>query len=211
MVSSVDTVRIWSMQTANRVFRETANEDAGQDSMASRLLSSYGIDSGDETDAKTYSLADILSGSSTSGAAVKDEAPVSTDIESTSFMEGLKAKLEALKASPATRAQAEDMLKALAEGKLTVTDAANGQQIKAWDVEAEDVTPGTKTRTDATDWSTFLRDNLARNGGGTYQRSADGSNIDRKSGANAYFGTIGDAYYYLTWPAASAGEVTIQA
>jgi hypothetical protein len=213
MVSSIDTVRIWSMQTAIRVFKETLPEtDAGQGSLASRIISSYGMDSDDGDDATTYSLADILTGGTQSGSEGAVEEPaMSTDIETASFMAGLKAKLKDLEATPDTSAQAAAMLKALDAGTLTVTDAVNGREVTAWDVEAQNAVPQTATSTDTDDWSTFLREHLARASGGTYQRNADQSHIDRATGKSAYFGMIGDQYYYLTWTAASGSSPSAQA
>jgi hypothetical protein len=213
MVSSIDTVRIWSMQTAIRVFKETSPEtDAGQGSLASRIISGYGMDSDDGDDATTYSLADILSGGIQSDPqAAVEEPAISTDIETASFMAGLKAKLKDLEAAPDTRAQAAAMLKALDDGTLKVTDAVNGREVTAWDVEADNAVPQTATSTDTDDWSTFLREHLARASGGTYQRNADQSHIDRATGKSAYFGMIGDQYYYLTWTAASGSSPSAQA
>jgi hypothetical protein len=213
MVSSIDSVRLWSMQTAIRVFKETSPEsDAGQSSLASRIMSSYGMDSDEGEDATTYSLADILTGSSQSGSETAVQEPaISTDIETSSFMAGLKAKLEDLQAAPDTSAQAAAMLKALDAGTLKVTDAVNGREVMAWDVEAKDALPQTATSTDTSDWSTFLREHLARASGGTYQRNADQSHIDRATGKSAYFGMIGDQYYYLTWTAASGSSPSAQA
>jgi hypothetical protein len=213
MVSSIDSVRLWSMQTAIRVFKETSPEsDAGQSSLASRIMSSYGMDSDEGEDATTYSLADILTGSSQSGSETAVQEPaISTDIETSSFMAGLKAKLEDLQAAPDTSAQAAAMLKALDAGTLKVTDAVNGREVTAWDVEAKDALPQTATSTDTSDWSTFLREHLARASGGTYQRNADQSHIDRATGKSAYFGMIGDQYYYLTWTAASGSSPSAQA
>jgi hypothetical protein len=203
MVSSIDTVRLWSMQTAIRVFKETSPQtDSGQSSLASRIMSSYGMDNDNGDDADTYSLADILTGGTQSGAdAAVQEPAVSPDIETASFMAGLKAKLTDLDAAPETRAQAAAMLEALDAGTLKVTDALNGREITAWDVEAKDAVPQTATSTDTNDWSTFLREHLARASGGTYQRNADQSHIDRATGKSAYFGMIGEQYYYLTWTA----------
>ncbi|MGF9692114.1 hypothetical protein AAIH46_04800 [Rhizobium sp. 0TCS1.26] len=210
MVSSLDSVRLWSTQTAIRIFKENdaqaASNDGGSRSMASSLLADYGIDSSDDDlPGSTYSLADLLAGSGASQTPSQPETPsVSDDVESVSFMAGLKAKLQELAASPSTKAQADAMLEALAAGTLMVTDAVKGEKILAWDTGDADAAPTKAASTGIAEWSSFLRDSLVREGGAKYQLKSDGSYTDKATGNSAYFGMIGDAYYYLTWSAAPA-------
>ncbi|SIQ16583.1 hypothetical protein SAMN05880590_102367 [Rhizobium sp. RU35A] len=206
MVSSIDTVRLWSTQTAIRVFKETEQQDTEQQSLASTLLAHYGIDSSDDSSASTstYSLADVLTGNTTDSSSETAPKTVSADIGSESFMQGLRDKLAELKNSPATRAQAESMLKALDAGKLTVTDAEGGKSVTAWDATSKDAKPNQPATATAAEWSGFLKAHLQRDGSGKYVRNDDGSYIDKANGASAYFGMIGDKYYYLSWSTAEA-------
>ncbi len=101
------------------------------------------------------------------------------------------------------------MLEALKEGTLTVSDPAEGVQIKAWDVETDKKTtskPATEIAT--TGWSDFLKDHLKRDGS-AYAKSSGGAYVDRISGDSAFFGSVGSRYYYLTWPQAKDGTLTV--
>lgn len=208
MVSALDSTRLWSMQTTLRIMKEeearTSQEDSSESS-ASSILAQYGIDTSedDSSDSSTYTLADYLTGTTSSDTDETSEETVSDDIESTSFMKGLKAKLEEMTETPSTKAQAEAMLAALEAGTLTVTDAQKGETITAWDVEAEDATANTATTMETSEWSSYLRDHLSRESGGKYALNEDGSYTDKATGNSAYFGMVGDSYYYLSWPAAS--------
>ncbi|MBT9369357.1 hypothetical protein [Rhizobium sp. CSW-27] len=212
MVSSIDTVRLWSTQTAIRVFKETdQQQETGQQSLASTILSGYGIDS-DEDSSTTYSLADFLA--TDTSADDTDEASqqtISTDIGSQSFMTGLKERLEELKQAPATRAQAEAMLTALDEGRLTVTDAEGAEAVTAWDATKKDATQNTPSATTQAEWSGFLKQHLQRDGSGKYVRNEDGSYIDKTTGDSAFFGMIGDKYYYLSWTASATDTAAASA
>lgn len=207
MVSALDSTRLWSMQTSLRIMKEEeakTSQDSSSDSDASSILAQYGIDtSDDDSDSSTYTLADYLTASSSSESQDAKDETVSDDIESESFMKGLKAKLEEMKDTPSTKAQAEAMLAALEAGTLTVTDAQKGETITAWDTEAEDATANTATTTETSEWSSYLRDHLSRESGGKYALNEDGSYTDKTTGNSAYFGMVGDSYYYLSWPAAS--------
>ncbi len=209
MVSVFDSTRMWSMQTSLRIFKEEdkrTKQETGGESAASSILAQYGIDTGSsdgDGDASTYSLADMLSGSTSTDEQAGDTDSTSGELDSKSFMTGLKARLEDLKRTPSTRAQAEAMLAALEAGKLNVTDAEQGKQITAWDPEAKDAEPMEATGVDKGEWSSFLRDHLSREPGGKYALNQDGSYTDRTTGHSAYFGMIGERYYYLTWSAAA--------
>lgn len=212
MVSSIDTVRLWSAQTAIRVFKETEQQqETGRQSLASTILSSYGIDS-DEDTSTTYSLADLLAtDTSADGTDEASEQTISTDIGSQSFMTGLKDRLQELEQAPATRAQAKAMLSALDEGRLTVTDAEGAETVTAWDATKTDATENTPSATPQAEWSGFLKQHLQRDGSGKYVRNEDRSYIDKTTGDSAYFGMIGDKYYYLSWTASTTETAAVSA
>ncbi|MDO1582045.1 hypothetical protein [Rhizobium oryzicola] len=132
-------------------------------------------------------------------AAENQSQPANTAIDSVAFMQGLKAKISDMSKDPNTKDQADQMMKALQNGTLTITDAETGQQVKAWDPGSKTATPQRATSTPKTDWGSFLRDHLTRESGGRYVRDASGSNIERSTGNSAYFGTLNDNYYYMTW------------
>lgn len=204
MVSALDSTRLWSMQTTLRIMKE---EDARtstrerSDSTAGSILEQYGLLTNEEDDdGSTYTLADYLTGSAEATESDAAQKTVSGDIGSQSFMTGLMAKLEEMTKTPSTKAQAEAMLAALNAGTLTVTDAEKGRMITAWDTTVKDAKPNTAATMQTSEWSSYLRDHLSREAGGKYVLNADGSYIDKASGNSAYFGMIGDSYYYLSWP-----------
>jgi hypothetical protein len=109
---------------------------------------------------------------------------------------------------------AQAMREALEAGTLTVTDAAAGETIKAWNPVDPETTGSAKAMAAATDWTSFLKQHLTRESSGLYVRNEDSSHQDRLTGESAYFGMIGETYYYLSWtkpgeasatPASSAG------
>ena len=133
-----------------------------------------------------------------------DPADISRDITTTSFMAGLKLTLTAAGADGGS-AQADAMLQALSEGTLTVTDAASGVRITAWDADrpaASDTAARRATAIDNSGWSPFLKSHLARGADAAYAKTADGSFVDQPTGQHAFFGTVGTEYVYLTWPKA---------
>jgi hypothetical protein len=130
------------------------------------------------------------------------------DVSSNAFMSTLKQKIEALQKSPDTKDMGDSMMKALDNGTLTVTDAASGQEITAWDPDNSDAATSSATSIDQTDWSTYLKEHLARDSDGRYSRNADDSQVDKVSGDSSYFGMINDNYYYLSWTGASGDAST---
>ncbi|MGV8936056.1 MAG: hypothetical protein ACOH2J_02975 [Allorhizobium sp.] len=131
-----------------------------------------------------------------------DAADISNDITTTSFMAGLKLTLTAAGADGGS-AQADAMLKALAEGTLTVMDAASGVKITAWDADSagdRNTATGRATAIDRSGWSPFLKSHLTRGSDAAYVKTADGSFVDTPTGEHAFFGTVGSEYVYLTWP-----------
>jgi hypothetical protein len=134
-----------------------------------------------------------------------------SDVSSTAFMTSLKQRIEALQKSPETKDVGDSMMKALDAGTLTVTDATSGKEITAWDPDNSDATASTATTIDQTDWSSFLKEHLARDSDGRYSRNADDSQVDKVTGDSSYFGMINDNYYYLSWTGASSDASTAAA
>jgi len=214
MVSDVMSVRLWSQQAALKAFKDVSGDSAsGSSSSSDSSLSLADIlfpDDGDDDDGyDDTSLSNLIASLQQQAAdeiAAEDASEGSVDdISSTAFMKSLREKLEALKNDPTTGAMADAMLQALDAGALTVTNAVTGEQILAWDASDTEAGPQEKTATDKADWSTFLKQHAERDSEGRYVRNED-SSLKEKTGASAYFGMIGDTYYYLSWtvPAASA-------
>ncbi|WP_019565454.1 hypothetical protein [Agrobacterium sp. 10MFCol1.1] len=213
MVSSVDlSTRINSTKLALKAIKEQEDNSASTSSPRTAILDSYGIDtSPSSTNTRlTQLLAQYaqVSGTDAETDDTSTQAP-SGDITQASFMTSLKATLEELSKDPSKSTQAKAMLEALAAGTLTVSDPTEGAKIKAWDVEADKTTtskPATEITT--TGWSDFLKDHLKRDGS-AYAKTTGGAYVDSISGDNAFFGNVGSRYYYLTWPQAKTGTLTV--
>lgn len=219
MVSEITTVRLWSQQTALRVFKEVSEETASQSSsqssgtaqssLADLLFSGSNSDEAEDDDTSLSRLIASLQQQAMTGASAEEADDAASDgavedIESKAFMKALVAKLEELKAASGTSAMAEAMLKAVEAGTLTVTDAAAGETVKAWNPADADAKASEKTAAATTDWTSFLKQHLTREGNGLYVRNDDSSHQDRLTGESAYFGMVGETYYYLSWT--KAGE-----
>lgn len=212
MVASLQSIRLISSQMLLKALDDAAAENPSGTaettaSPGSGVLRAYGYDTSDggtsSTNATLQRLLDSLSDGADASVAATEEATISDDITTKSFMAGLKQKLTS--AGEGGSAQADAMLQALAQGTLTVTDAASGVQIAAWDVDAateKDTVAKDATAIDNTGWSPFLKSHLTRGANAAYARTEDGSFVDKPSGQNAYFGTVGEEYVYLTWPKA---------
>lgn len=215
MVTSIDSVRLTSAQIFMRVLKENAPNASGSDSGSlgnslADFLTSDDSSGSQSDDAEIYnaSLMQLLNGSGITGQTDESATTVGADdkVDTDAFMKALKAKLEDMKATADGKDKAEAMLAALKDGKLTITDAATGTKITAWDPEdATAKAAAEKTRqTVATQgWTEFLKANLARSRA-TYQHAENGAYIDTTGKNNAFFGTIGDKYAYISWPAATA-------
>lgn len=222
MVSSINSVRIWTQQTALKAFNETSS-DSGKDisrssvaSLADMLYADVGgADEDEDTDLSNL-IASLQQQAMTGGAGteVVDDGAVD-DIASNAFMKALQQKIEGLAASGDTKVMAEAMLAALSDGRLTVTDAEAGERIVGRDVTAKADAAGTASTADTpetseiasvtiSDWSTYLRDHLLRDPYGKYVRNDDSSHRDKLTGASSYFGMIGETYYYLSWTSEKA-------
>ncbi|MDS7596771.1 hypothetical protein [Agrobacterium tumefaciens] len=211
MVSSIDlSTRLTATKLALKAIKEQEDTTESASNQRTQLLSSYGIDTTASTSTTLNNLLTRLAqqaGETTD----TDEAakPISSDITSADFMAGLKKKIESLAEDPTMAVQAKEMLAALEKGTLTVSDPLNGVQMTAWDPSDEDdVTTQAKTQIETMGWSEFLKQRLEREAG-SYVRSSTGAYTDTVSGANAFFGSVGDRYYYLTWPKADTNTVTV--
>jgi hypothetical protein len=209
MVSSINSIRTWSSQAALNAFNDVSNNRApgnsapgsSSSSLADVLFSSGGDDDyeDDRIAALIASLQQTMNGNASDTA---DDGSVG-DMSSKAFMKALQAKLDALKASPDSKAMAEAMQKALDAGTLKMTDAVAGNQITAWDITDGKQTSAGVT-VDKSDWTQFLKDRLTRDESGKFVRNADGSYIEKATGASSYFGMVGEAYYYISWAASAA-------
>ncbi|WJH39511.1 hypothetical protein N7E02_22310 [Aliirhizobium terrae] len=229
MVSSINSVRVWTQQIALKAFNEALSEkDSGTSSSSLGSLADMLYASSDHDDEDDTALSSLITRlqqqAMTGGAEAADEIGGSVeDISSDAFMKALQQKIDALATSPDTKAMAEAMQAALEAGTLIVTDVVAGEQISGRDVSdkkdstdktassdrpsfADKTTAAEETETsqditavETSDWSAYLRDHLKRDPYGKYVRSDNGSHIDKVSGASSYFGMIGDTYYYLSW------------
>lgn len=145
-----------------------------------------------------------LQGTTSTDTTSTDSASDDGDITTSSFMSSLKDRIEAMQQSQDTAAMGDDMMTALENGTLTVTDPTSGEEITAWDPDDSDATASQATPVDETDWSSFLKDHLARANDGKYVRNDDGSHQDKQTGDSAYFGMVNDNYVYMTWTDASS-------
>ncbi|MCS4241581.1 hypothetical protein M2418_001092 [Rhizobium sp. BIGb0125] len=212
MVSSIQSIRLMTTQIALKALKEQEETTTSTSSASSSLLQQYGLDTSSSSSNDTLTrllttLATKNPDSTVNTTPNTTPTPVSTDVTTASFMRSLKDSLEEMADTAAGKKQADAMLAALKAGTLTVTDPVSGQKIAAWDVDDEkhkDTTSGAATTIATNNWSDFLKERLTRGEDVSYAKSSDGSYIDKTTGENAYFGTVGSKYYYLSWPDANA-------
>jgi hypothetical protein len=212
MVSSIQSIRLMTTQIALKALKEQEETTTSTSSASSSLLQQYGLDTSTSSSNDTLTrllttLATKNPDSTVNTTPSTTTTPVSTDVTTASFMRSLKDSLEEMADTAAGKKQADAMIAALKAGTLTVTDPVSGQKIAAWDVDDEkhkDTTSGAATTIATNNWSDFLKERLTRGEDVSYAKSSDGSYIDKTTGENAYFGTVGSKYYYLSWPAANA-------
>lgn len=209
MVTSLQAVRTLSSEYLLKALKETEQQSQSQSSgTRNALLQRYGIDTSSSTSNSQTTLTallNVLSAQTKTVTATDEtaETAVSTDIQTASFMTGLKQKLEDMAGVAGTSKQATSMLAAFEAGTLTVTDPVKGITIKAWDVDnaaEKETTSKTGDASETTGWSQFLKSHLTRGDTAAYAKTAEGSYIDASTGDSAYFGTIGSGYVYLSWP-----------
>jgi hypothetical protein len=212
MVSSIQSIRLMTTQIALKALKEQEETTTSTSSASSSLLQQYGLDTSTSSSNDTLTrllttLATKNPDSTVNTTPSTTTTTVSADVTTASFMRSLKDSLEEMADTAAGKKQADAMLAALKAGILTVTDPVSGQKIAAWDVDDEkhkDTTSGAATTIATNNWSDFLKERLKRGEDVSYAKSSDGSYIDKTTGENAYFGTVGSKYYYLSWPAANA-------
>ena len=212
MVSSIQSIRLMTTQIALKALKEQEETTTSTSSASSSLLQQYGLDTSTSSSNDTLTrllttLATKNPDSTVNTTPSTTTTTVSADVTTASFMRSLKDSLEEMADTAAGKKQADAMLAALKAGTLTVTDPVSGQKIAAWDVDDEkhkDTTSGAATTIATNNWSDFLKERLKRGEDVSYAKSSDGSYIDKTTGENAYFGTVGSKYYYLSWPAANA-------
>lgn len=215
MVSSIDlSTRLTATRLALKAIKEQEdNSAATSSSTRTSLLDSYGLDTSSSSSTNTRLTQLLAQYAQTSNEDTQtddtDTQLSSGDITKADFMKELKETLEELTSDPDKASQAKAMLEALTAGTLTVSDPAEGAQIKAWDVSSDTETTSRPASDIAmTGWSDFLKDHLKRDGS-AYARSETGAYVDTVSGDNAFFGSVGSRYYYLTWPQAKNGTLTV--
>lgn len=210
MASSIDlSTRITATKLALKAIREQEDNSAVASSPRKALLNSYGVQTSASTNVRLTQLLSKYTRPSDDETEMTAAKPSSGDISQADFMRELKDMLSELSTDPDKATQAKAMLEALTKGTLTVSDPADGVQIKAWDVDVDKKTVSKPTTDIAvTGWSDFLKDHLKRDGS-AYAKTANGAYVDRTSGSNAFFGNVGSRYYYFTWPQAKNGTVSI--
>ncbi|QWW72310.1 hypothetical protein [Rhizobium sp. WYJ-E13] len=205
MVSSLTLLRLHNAQAALQTLRGQASSSAQtspQTSVANALRNLGHDASGSSLSNRTLaSLIDALAANGTKKPAATVKA--TDDISSNDFMKALKAKLTAPEDDPTAYIRSQDMLKALSDGALTVTDPVTGKTIDAWDPDVKGSHPQKAQTTTKSNWSAFLDAHLKRGSDGAFVRSTDGNYIDKSTGENALFTELDGRYYYMTWPAAT--------
>ncbi|RUM23830.1 hypothetical protein EFQ99_20535 [Rhizobium vallis] len=206
MVSALDNTRMVSAQYALKNLRSAdESSDNTQNSSAASILSSYGLDPSSSSLLSNQALSGLLNTLSAQNdtSDETDTSGDSADVTSASFMSMLKKQLQDAAAAEGESGKAHDMLAALEAGTLTISDPTQGVSIAAWDVDDPDTDSKTGKAIDVSGWSDFLDAHLERGADGTFVKQ-NGSYVDQTNDSNAYFGLIGQNYYYLSWPQAAA-------
>ncbi|WP_188079901.1 hypothetical protein [Neorhizobium sp. P12A] len=214
MVSALATTRLISAQLALQMLQTDVPTSSSSDDP---LLGDFG-DVSNLPSQSQASLTSLLNGlpSTDQTSASEPTTGASTDdpdMTSSDFMSLLQSNLQTA-VQNGDSGQAQAMLNAIANGTLTVTDPTAGQSITAWNPDNSDNTGSTSTDTtgnDATtvptqDWNDFLNAHLTRGSDAAFVKNSDGSYTDKVTGEESYFGQVGNQFYYLSWPAASAGS-----
>ncbi|MBP1849848.1 hypothetical protein [Rhizobium halophytocola] len=208
----IASIRMTSAQTLMKVLSEnpvetdtsTQDDDDFSPVASSYLLQSFGVGSSEDgSDTSLYDQFAARLGIDASQTTDTADETDAADIDTDDFMQSLKDKLEEMLNTADGKQQAQEMLEALSNGTLTVTDAAAGTTVTAWDGAGDTASADkTATRTTPADWTAFLRSALTRNSDATYLRGETGAYVDSTTGKSAYFGMVGGTYAYITWPQA---------
>lgn len=152
------------------------------------------------------SIRTVLLGGQSSASVNPSAKTSSADyISSAVFMRNLKAKLSTAGDDPAQYLRARSMMDAMARGSLKVSDPTQGTTISAWDPTQKTPKATTASAIAKTDWVNFLNAQLQRHDNGSLAKDANGSYVEKTTGANAYFGRVAGKYYYVTWPSETKG------
>jgi len=203
MVSSLTLLRLHNAQAALQTLRGQASSSAQtlpQTSVANALRAVGHDSSGSSLSNRTLaSLIDALAANGTKKPVASVKA--TDNIASNDFMKALKTKLKAPEDDPTAYIRSQDMLRAMGDGALKVTDPITGKTIDAWDPDVKGSHPQMSQTTTKNNWSDFLDAHLKRASDGAFIKSADGNYIDKSTGENALFTELNGRYYYMSWPA----------
>jgi len=209
MISAIALARSYSARLALGVLQNKSDPETNT-SPASKLLSSLNLSDSTSTrlDSKTLSIILQALQNQSGGSAAGDgtQQPLTTSIGSKDFMTKLKSRLTDGGSDPVSYVNNQEMLKALKDGTLSVTNPATGETVTAYDPSGAKGT-AKPDKGDAKAWNKFLDEHLKKDANGSFAKSADGSYIDAKTGQNAYFDKIDGSYYYFTWPGKISADV----
>ncbi|MFC5757902.1 hypothetical protein [Rhizobium sp. GCM10022189] len=208
MISALSLARNYTARLALGALRNNSTTDTNT-SPASRLLSSLDFNDSTSTrlDSKTLSIIlQALQNQGRGNTADGTQQHLTGSIGSKDFMAKLEARLTDGGSNPVGHVNAREMLRALKDGTLSVTNPTTGETVTAYDPASTKSVPKTE-KGDAKAWNMFLDEHLKRDADGNFAKSADGSYIDAKTGRNAYFDKINGSYYYFTWPGKMSADV----
>lgn len=207
MISAIALARSYSTRLALGVLQNNSSTETNT-SPTSRLLGSLGFDSSGSTRLNSKTLSIILQALQNQGDAAGDQTQQHTtgSIGSKDFMAKLKAQLSDGGSEPMSYVNNREMLKALKDGTLTVTNPATGETVTAYEPNSSSHA-SKPDKGDPKAWNKFLDEHLKRDEKGSFVKSADGSYVDAKTGQNAYFEKVDGSYYYFTWPGKMSADV----
>ena len=209
MISAISLARSYSARLALGVLQNKSSTEANT-SPASKLLNSLNFSDSTSTrlDSKTLSVILQALQNRGDGVAVGDNTQQNTtgSISSSDFMTKLKARFADGASNPISYVNNQNMLKAMKDGTLTVTNPTTGETVTAYEPDGNKSAPK-PDKGDPKAWNKFLDEHLKRDANGNFSKSPDGSYIDAKTGQNAYFDKIDGNYYYFTWPGKMSTDV----
>ncbi|KRB55263.1 hypothetical protein ASE04_06045 [Rhizobium sp. Root708] len=207
MISAIALARSYSTRLALGVLQNNSTTETNT-SPTSKLLTSLGFDNSGSTRLNSKTLAAILQALQNQGDEAGGETQQHTtgSIGSKDFMTKLKVRLGDSSSEPMSYVNNQEMLKALKDGTLTVTNPATGETVSAYEPNSTNHASKPE-KGDPKAWNKFLDEHLKRDAKGNFVKSADGSYIDAKTGQNAYFEKVDGSYYYFTWPGKMSADV----
>jgi hypothetical protein len=160
------------------------------------------IKSGHSAQLSNTMLSAMLDRLSSSGAPNgSTDIDADNDVNNAAFMADFKEELEKEAAAEGKSGKAHEMLAALKEGSLTITDPVNGMTIKAWDVDAvgmKDVKSMQGSAIRPSNWSDFLSKNLKRDFGLSFTKR-DGNYVDKATDQSVAFAVTNGTKTYVSW------------